>query len=89
MNSKNKKAPTADESRHIERIKNMPCVICQASPPSDCHEPEQGLWFASIPLCRDCHTGSHNGIHGRKAIWNVFKMDEMRALAATVRALVA
>jgi hypothetical protein len=89
MNSKNKKPPTVAEKAHIERIKSMACVICNAPPPSDCHEPEQGLWFASIPLCRDCHMGSHNGIHGRKAIWNVMKMDELRALALTVERMVA
>jgi len=32
--------------------------------------------------------GSHNGIHGRKAIWNVKKLDEVDALALTVERLV-
>ena len=88
MNSKNKKAPTAAEKQHIERIKNMACIVCGASGPSDCHEIRQGQWFTSLPLCRDCHMGSHNGIHGRKAIWNVKKLDEVDALALTVERLV-
>ena len=89
MNSKNKKPPTAEERRHIETIKGMACVVCDARPPSDCHEIAQGQWFSSIPLCRDCHMGSHNGIHGRKAIWHVKKWGEIDALAETVRRLVA
>lgn len=88
MNSKNKKAPTVAEKLHIERIKSMPCIVCGASGPSDCHEIKQGQWFSSFPLCRDCHLGSHNGIHGRKAIWKVKKMDELDALAKTVEALI-
>jgi hypothetical protein len=54
---------------------------------SDAHEPVQGLWFASIPLCKDCHQGEHNGWHGRRAIWNVLKLDELSVLADTVRKL--
>lgn len=87
MWSPNKKAPTAAEKRHIERIKEMPCGVCGAAGPSDAHEPEQGLWFAAIPLCKDCHQGGLNGWHGRRAIWNVLKLDEMKVLAATVQKL--
>lgn len=88
MISKNKKPPTVAEKEHIERIKNMACIVCGASGPSDCHEIRQGQWFTSLPLCRDCHMGSHNGIHGRKAIWSVKKLDEVDALALTVERLV-
>lgn len=88
MQSKNKKPPTASEKKHIQRVKEMPCIICGASSPSDCHEIKQGQWFTSIPLCRDCHMGSHNGIHGRKAIWNVKRLDELDALALTIEKLI-
>lgn len=87
MQSKNKKDPTAAEKRHIERVKALPCSVCGVSGPSDCHEPQQGLWYASIALCRDCHMGSNNGWHGRKAIWRVMKMDELDALAKTIERL--
>lgn len=87
MWSKNKARPTAAEARHIERIKAMPCGVCGHPAPSVAHEPEQGLWFAAIPLCEDCHVGEHNGWHRRKAIWNVLKLDEMKVLAATVEKL--
>ncbi len=84
MISKNKKPPTVAEKAHIERIKNMACIVCGAAGPSDCHEIEQGLWFASIPLCRDCHMGPKNGIHGQKNMWRVMNLNEVKALAKTV-----
>lgn len=87
MQSRNKPKPTAAEAEHIERIKNMACIVCWAPGPSDCHELQQGLWFTSIPLCKSCHQSDHNGIHGRKAIWNVNKMTELTALNATIREL--
>lgn len=87
MQSKNKPAPTAAERAHIERVKNLPCVVCWSPPPSECHEIAQGQWFTSVALCPDCHRGSHNGIHGRRAIWNVNKQTELTALNATIREL--
>lgn len=83
MQSKNKKAPTAAEAKHIAWIKEQPCVICDQAGPSDCHEVNQGQWFTSIPLCKDCHQGSHNGIHGQKRMWILMKMDELAAIAKT------
>jgi len=85
MQSKNKPAPRVDESEHIERIKEMACAVCWAPGPSEAHEPVQGLWFLSIPLCPDCHRGSHNGIHGLRSMWKLKKMDEMVALNETLR----
>ena len=77
------------ERRHIERVKEMDCVICGASGPSDCHEIRQGDWWTSLPLCRDCHQGSRNGIHGQKHIWNVMKLDELAALNLTIARLMS
>lgn len=87
MQSKNKKPPTAPEKRHIERIKQMACVICEASGPSECHEIQQGQWFTSMPLCPDCHRGSINGWHGQKRMWAIKKMDELDALNITIERL--
>lgn len=78
---------TAKERVHLARIKEMRCVVCDAPGPSDAHHIEQGLQFTCIPLCKDCHQGSHNGIHGRKAIWNVMKMNELDALNLTIKRL--
>ena len=83
MQSKNKRAPTVLEREHITRIKEMDCVVCGASGPSECHEIEQGQWFTSMPLCADCHRGSMNGIHGQKRMWAVRKLDELSALNKT------
>lgn len=87
MQSKNKKAPTRDEKRHIEAVKNLPCSVCDAAGPSDCHEIKQGQWYTSIALCKECHQGSILGIHGQKRAWIIRKMDELDALAVTVKRL--
>lgn len=87
MQSKNKRSPTKEERAHICRIKEMPCGVCGASGPSDAHELKQGQWHTCIPLCRDCHQGALNGIHGQKRIWNVLKLDEMAVLNNTISEL--
>lgn len=76
---------TTRERAHIARVKEMPCVVCGASGPSDAHHVKQDSAYYCVPLCVDCHTGSHNGIHGRRAMWNIMKMDETDALAETLR----
>lgn len=87
MQSPNKRAPTRAEREHIERIKEMECAVCHQPGPSEVHEIEQGEWFISVPLCPDCPRGAHNGIHGRRSIWNVLKLTELKALGLTVRKL--
>jgi hypothetical protein len=84
MQSKNKPAPNAAERRHIERIKDLSCAVCDAPGPSECHEIKQGQWFTSVALCSDCHRGSILGLHGQKRAWLVRKMDELDALAVTI-----
>lgn len=88
MQSKNKKAPTKAEREHIERVKSVPCAVCDAPPPTECHEIKQGQWFTSVSLCTDCHRGPVLGLHGQKRAWMVRKMDELDALAITVERLV-
>lgn len=85
MQSKNKKAPTADERLHIELVKEAPCSVCDSTEPSECHEIEQGNWWTSIALCADCHRGSFNGLHGQRRMWAVKKLDELKALSITIR----
>lgn len=89
MWSKNKSPMDTAERRHVDRIKQMDCGVCDKAGPSDAHELEQGQWFTSIPLCKDCHQGSHNGIHGQKRIWNVLKKTPLTVLNDTIRKLVA
>lgn len=89
MQSKNKKKPTKAESEHIELVKNLPCSVCDQPGPSECHEAKQGQWFTSIALCDNCHRDSYNGLHGQRHMWKVMKMDELDALAVTIRRLLA
>ena len=76
---------TDKEREHIRRVKELPCSVCDASPPSDGHHIEQKLQYCVVALCRDCH----NSWHGQKLIWRVKKMDELKALNVTVERLVA
>lgn len=78
---------SAKEREHLARIKEMDCAVCRAPGPSQAHHIEQGLQYTCIPLCPDCHTGSLNGIHGQKRMWWVMKLDELKALNATIERL--
>lgn len=87
MRSKNSRSHTTRESAHLQAVKGLACVICNAPPPSDAHHIKQGNHFTVVALCKDCHQGSFNGIHGQKRMWNVMKMDENDALNETIRRL--
>lgn len=87
MQSPNKKSPSMAERRHIERVKALPCSVCDEVAPSEAHEIKQGQWFTSVALCRSCHQGAVLGLHGQRHMWKLKKMDEMDALAVTVRRL--
>ena len=84
MRSKNKPAQTKAEAAHTARLAEMPCVVCDTPGPSEVHEPEQGLWFASMPLCPACHRGPE-GWHGTRLRWTLRKMDELKAIDQTNR----
>lgn len=87
MQSKNKKAPTVAEREHIERVKELPCSVCDEHGPSDAHEIKQGQWFTAVALCKSCHQGSLLGLHGQRRAWTLRKMDELDALAVTIQRL--
>lgn len=78
---------TAAERRHIERIKSLPCSVCDTPGPSEAHHVRQGLHYACVALCADCHRGPVLGWHGQRRAWAVRKMDELAALAVTVERL--
>ena len=86
MRSKNKPAQTAQEKEYVRRIAELPCVVCGTYDGSEVHEPEQGLWFASMPLCPACHRGPE-GWHGTRLRWSLRKMTELKAINETVRML--
>jgi hypothetical protein len=83
MRSKNKPAQTADERAHVQRIAALPCVVCGAEG-VEVHEPEQGLWFASMPLCPACHRGPE-GWHGTRLRWKLRRVSELQAINETIR----
>jgi len=76
--------PNNRERLHLAKIKEMPCGVCNASGPSDAHHIIQHNQYLCIPLCKDCHQGSFNGIHGQARIWKVMKLDEMDVLNLTL-----
>lgn len=78
---------TAAHKAHLARVKSLPCSVCDAPGPSDAHHIKQGLQYACVALCKDCHQGSLLGLHGQRRAWTVRKMDEIDALAVTVERL--
>lgn len=88
MKSKNKPSQTASEKKHASRVAELPCIVCGDTGPVDVHEPVQGFWFISIPLCVPCHTGTQ-GWHGTRLRWSLRKMDEHRAINETLKRLAA
>lgn len=85
MFSKNKRKPSAEERVHILRVKSQPCSVCDAPGPSDAHEIKQGQWYTAIALCKDCHQDNLLGWHGQRRAWAIRKMDEIDALAVTIK----
>jgi hypothetical protein len=87
MRTKNSKPLTRAEREHLLAVKGLSCSVCGEEGPSDAHHIEQGRHFLTIPCCKSCHTSSHNGIHGRKHIWDALKKTEMSCLNDTIRSL--
>jgi len=87
VRTKNAKAISPAESAHLAAVKSLPCSVCDYPPPSDAHHIVQGHHFTTVALCKDCHQGSFNGIHGQRRTWLVMKMDELAALNVTLRRL--
>lgn len=84
MRSKNSKAFTAAEAAHLEAVKSVACVLCDAPPPSAAHHIQQGDHFTTVALCWECHQ-SPRGWHGTKVLWRIRKWDELDALNETLR----
>ena len=91
MRTKNRPGLAPDEQRWVQRVKLLPCGVCGEgggwSSPSQAHHIVQGQHFTVIPLCEGCHTGSQNGIHRLKRLWDVLKKTELSVLNDTVRAI--
>jgi len=75
------------ERKHLERVKSLPCSVCDDPAPSEAHHIKQGSHYLCCALCEECHRGSFLGWHGQKRAWAVRKMDELDALAITLMRL--
>jgi cytochrome c5 len=78
---------TAKERAWLSEVKQLPCSVCDAPPPSDAHHIKQGKQYTCVALCKDCHQGSILGWHGQKKAWAIRKMDELDALNVTINRL--
>lgn len=78
---------TDRERKHISKVKDLPCSVCDAPGPSEAHHVEQRLQYTCIALCPDCHRGSLMGWHGQKRAWAIRKMTEIDALNITIERL--
>lgn len=78
---------TARERAHIQKVKELPCSVCDAPGPSDAHHIEQALQFTVVALCKECHQGSLMGWHGQRRAWAIRKMGELDALNVTIQRL--
>ena len=78
---------TTKERTHIQRVKELPCSVCDAPGPSDAHHIEQGLQYTCVALCKECHQGPVMGWHGQRRAWAIRKMGELDALDVTIRRL--
>lgn len=67
---------TAAGKAHMARVKQLPCVVCAAPPPSDAHHCISGRYgsrkvsdLETIPLCKTCHQDGPEAIHQNKRQW--------------------
>lgn len=77
---------TPKDRAYLARVKACPCSVCGAPGISEAHHIRQGVQRLAVALCADCHRG-YNGWHGTKAYWRIRKMDELDALAVTLKNL--
>lgn len=87
-------AMSAAAKRHVGRVKMLPCALCGAGAPSDAHHLLEGRIqgrrssdFCTIPLCKDCHQGERNGVHGQQMMLKIMKKTELQLLAETIETL--
>ena len=76
----------ANREVFVGKVAALPCIVCESREGSEVHEPEQGLWFASMPLCAACHRGP-DGWHGTRLRWRLRKVGELDAINATIGAI--
>lgn len=82
--------------RHLARVHELPCGLCGSRQNIQAHHILEGRTpgrkspdALAIPLCVTCHTDEHNGIHGRGAMWQIYRKSELEILAETLEKLYA
>ena len=85
---------TVSEKRHVGLVKSLPCSLCGKAAPSDAHHLLEGRIqgrrcsdWCTIPLCKDCHQGERNGVHGQQLMLKIMKETELSLLAQTIEKL--
>jgi hypothetical protein len=78
---------TKAERAHLERVKSLPCSVCDLPGPSEAHHCEQSQAWTCVALCESCHRGPINGWHGQRRAWKLRKLDELGALNITIKRL--
>ena len=78
---------TNKDRAHLAKVKELPCSVCDAPPPSEAHHAKQGSQYTCIALCPDCRRGPILGLHGQRRMWAIKKMDELDALNVTLERL--
>ena len=89
MRSKNSSPLTRAEKQHMDKLRNLPCSVCDAPGPSYAHHIEQGQHFTAVAVCESCHVSPFFGWHGQKRAWIVRKLSELDALNITLQRLAA
>ncbi len=77
----------AKERKHLARVKELPCSVCDSEAGSEAHHVVQGLQYTCIALCFECHRDGVLGWHGQKRAWLIRKMTELDALNITIMRL--
>lgn len=92
---------SAAERRHMERVSELPCVLCEAlsqeqMTPTTVHHIRSGQGaaqradhFLSVAVCADCHQQSILGLHGDRTLLRIANVTELDLLAMTLRAIEA
>ncbi len=80
--------------RHLERVAGLACACCGVYGVQVHHMREDGCaggaqragdWL-TIPLCPECHTGTH-GVHGDRLVLRRINKDQHTLLDETLEAL--
>jgi len=78
---------SAKDRAYIGLVKELPCSVCDAPPPSSAHHIKQSCQYTVVALCWDCHQSPMLGWHGEKRMWKIKKMEEIDALDVTIQRL--